>query len=138
VAAAVSEEAGCPIRIQLPDEPVDARGDRDALARLLGNLIDNARRHTPPDGQITLAAHAEGNVVVVRVEDSGEGIAPEHLPHVCDRFYRVDVARARSQGGTGLGLAICRSIAEAHGGTLTLDSALGRGTTVSVTLPRAG
>jgi signal transduction histidine kinase len=137
VSAAASEEDGCPIRVQLPDEPVDAQGDRDALARLLVNLIENARRHTPPDGEITLAAHADGDNVVVRVEDSGEGIAPEHLPHVCDRFYRVDVARTRSRGGTGLGLAICRSIAEAHGGTLTLDSVLGRGTIVSVTLPRA-
>ena len=71
----------------------------------------------------------------MRVRDSGAGIAPEHLPHVCERFYRVDAARARARGGTGLGLAICKSIVDAHGGTLEIESEVGRGTTVSVTLP---
>ncbi len=69
-------------------------------------------------------------------EDSGEGIAPEHLPHLTERFYRADTSRAREQGGTGLGLSICRSIAEAHGGSLLVESELGQGTTVCVTLPR--
>ena len=67
--------------------------------------------------------------------DNGIGIAPEHLPHLCERFYRVDSARSRPDGGTGLGLAICQSIAEAHGGTLEITSAVGKGTTITVALP---
>jgi signal transduction histidine kinase len=133
----VPDGMGCPIMFQLPEEPVEVLGDRDALDRLLSNLIANALRHTPRDGQITLAAHAETDSVVIRVEDTGEGIPPEHLPHICDRFYRVDEARTRSQGGTGLGLAICKSIAEAHGGTLSIESVPGYGTTVHVRIPRA-
>ena len=134
----VPTQAGCPIDIRLPQEPLDVLGDAHALARLLGNLVSNSLRHTPRDGQITLAARREVEHVVLCVEDTGEGIAPEHLPHVTDRFYRIDDARTRSAGGTGLGLAICRSIAEAHGGTLTVESVLGQGTTVCVTLPHAG
>ena len=75
--------------------------------------------------------------MIVRLADTGEGIPAEHLPHVCERFYRVDPARTRSRGGTGLGLTICQSIVEAHHGSLTLESALGIGTTVTVSLPRA-
>ena len=110
---------------------------RDALERLLANLIGNSLRHTSQDGRITLAAQRERDSVVLSVEDTGEGIAPEHLPHLCDRFYRVDDARTRSAGGTGLGLAICKSIADAHGGSLAIESVVGEGTTVRVTLPHA-
>jgi signal transduction histidine kinase len=75
--------------------------------------------------------------VVARVIDTGEGIAGEHLPHLGERFYRVDAARTRKQGGTGLGLAICQSIVEAHKGSLTIESEVGKGTTVTVRLPAA-
>jgi two-component system OmpR family sensor kinase len=71
----------------------------------------------------------------VTVSDTGEGIAPEHLPHLSERFYRVDARARRTDGGTGLGLSICKSIAEAHGGTFAIESEVGRGTTVRVTLP---
>jgi two-component system phosphate regulon sensor histidine kinase PhoR len=71
------------------------------------------------------------------VKDTGEGIAPEHLPHLGERFYRVDTARSRAQGGFGLGLAICKSILQEHGGTLAIESEPGRGTTVTVRLPRS-
>ena len=110
-------------------------GDSHHLLRLFSNLLENAVRHTPPTGRITVTAGAEGDSAVVRITDTGEGIPPEHLPHVCERFYRVDAARARRHGGTGLGLAICQSIAEAHHGSLAIESVVGLGTTVIVRLP---
>jgi signal transduction histidine kinase len=110
-------------------------GDAHHLLRLLTNLLENAVRHTPASGRITLSAEASGEDIIIRVRDTGEGIPAEHLPHVCERFYRVDTARTRRQGGTGLGLAICRSVAEAHQGSLTIDSGVGEGTTITVRLP---
>jgi len=110
-------------------------GEEDALTRLFANLLDNAARHTPENGSIRVRAGLLADEVVVEVEDSGSGIAPEHLPHVGERFYRVDTHRARAHGGTGLGLAICREIAAAHGGSLEIASTVGRGTTVTVRLP---
>jgi two-component system OmpR family sensor kinase len=124
------------LQVELPDRELSVRGSMESLARLLTNLIENAIRHTPAEGQIRLSACEAGEEVVITVADTGEGIPPEHLPHVCDRFYRVDAARSRAQGGAGLGLAIGQSIAQAHGGTLAIESEVGRGTTVRVTLPR--
>lgn len=112
-------------------------GDRNHLLRLFTNLLENAVRHTPAEGRVLLSAQREENTVHVRVTDTGAGIAPEHLPHVCERFYRVDNARARKHGGTGLGLAICQTIVDAHAGRLAIESELGRGTTVHVYLPFA-
>jgi signal transduction histidine kinase len=107
-------------------------GDRDLLFQLLLNLADNALRHTPAEGgTVTLAALPGG----FSVTDTGVGIAPEHLPHLTERFYRVDSSRARKDGGTGLGLAICDSLARAHGGSLEIQSREGQGTTVRVMLP---
>jgi signal transduction histidine kinase len=123
-----------PIRLAIEGEPT-LRGGEDELTRMVANLLDNALRHTPPDGTVTLGARREGASVVLTIVDTGSGIAPEHLAHVGERFYRADAARARADGGTGLGLAICRAIAEAHGGTLAIRSAPGNGTTVTVTLP---
>ena len=126
-----------PIQLDLPATPIFVRGHDDSLVRLFSNLLENAVRHTPPDGQIRVTAEHLGHQVVVAVADTGAGIAPEHLPHVTERFYRVEAARSRAQGGTGLGLSICRSIVEAHGGSLAIESAAGRGTTVQVTLQSA-
>lgn len=105
-------------------------GDAHLLHRLLLNLLDNALRHTPKEGTVTLTALPQG----FSVTDTGEGVSPEHLAHLGERFYRVDSARARTGGGTGLGLAISRAIAEAHGGALEIQSEVGHGTTVRVTL----
>jgi len=105
--------------------------DPELLFQLLLNLTDNALRHTPKEGTVTIQATPTG----LTVTDTGVGIAPEHLPRLTERFYRVDSARSRCDGGTGLGLAICKSIAEAHGGTLELQSTLGVGTTVTLMLP---
>ena len=102
-----------------------------------GDQLENAIRHTPPDGKITVSARQEGSEIVIKVEDTGAGIPPEHLPHVCERFYRVDTARARASGGTGLGLAICQSIVEAHHGHLEITSFPNMGTCVRVYLPAA-
>lgn len=117
------------------DETLSVRGDFDELTRLFSNLLDNAARHTPAEGEIVVTACRDGNSVVVTVADTGIGIAPEHLAHLGERFYRVDDARARTAGGTGLGLSICRGIVEAYGGTLTFASELGIGTAVTVVLP---
>lgn len=126
-----------PIRLDIPDSELSVTGSEDELVRLFANLLDNAARHTPPDGRITVSACRDQNTVVVTVADTGEGIAARHLPHLGERFYRVDEARARADGGTGLGLSICRGIAEAHGGALAFESTPGQGTTVRVTLPLA-
>jgi two-component system phosphate regulon sensor histidine kinase PhoR len=81
-----------------------------------------------------MSARVEARSVTVTVTDTGEGIAPEHLPHLGERFYRVDAARSAGTGGTGLGLAICRSITEAHGGRMTIESKVGEGTAVRIRL----
>ncbi len=126
-----------PVRMNLPAKPVFVLGHADSLVRLFSNLLENAARHTPGDGSITVSAERVGSQIVVEVADTGAGIAPEHLPHVTERFYRVEAARSRAHGGTGLGLSICRSIADLHGGSLEITSALGQGTTVRVLLQDA-
>ncbi|MGH8723094.1 MAG: sensor histidine kinase, partial [Burkholderiales bacterium] len=116
---------------------VEIAGDADRLHQLLMILLDNAIRHTPPGGRIrvAVAATADGQARLA-VRDEGEGIAPEHLPHLFERFYRADGARGRSSGGTGLGLAIARAICLAHGVELTVTSSPGRGATFVATLLR--
>jgi two-component system phosphate regulon sensor histidine kinase PhoR len=112
--------------------------DRSQILQLLDNLITNALRYGEPETPITVAAHAEGPMIHLSVTDQGEGIAPEHVKRVTERFYRVDTSRSRSLGGTGLGLSIVKHIVERHRGRLTIESELGRGTTVHVLLPVAG
>ncbi|HEX2280968.1 MAG TPA: HAMP domain-containing sensor histidine kinase, partial [Thermomicrobiales bacterium] len=115
---------------------VEVRGDSDRLHQLVMILLDNAIRHTPSGGRIRVAVAAtpDGQARLA-VRDEGEGIAPEHLAHVFERFYRADGARGRSSGGTGLGLAIARAICRAHGGEISVTSAPGQGATFLVTLP---
>ncbi len=125
------------ITLRTSDDPLTVRGNADELTRLFCNLIENAQRHTPSSGAIEITAERQGDKITASVRDNGAGIAPEHLPHLCERFYRVDSARSRPDGGTGLGLAICKSIADAHGGTLAFASEPGKGATVTVTLPAA-
>jgi len=122
---------------ELGNGTLKALGDRDSLVRLFMNLFTNAMRHTPESGTVAVTVKREGNSVKVIVSDNGEGIPPQHIPHITERFYRVDKARSRKMGGTGLGLAICKSIVESHHGLLDIESAVGKGTTVSVTLPSA-
>ncbi len=110
-------------------------GDLDYLIRLFLNLLDNAIKYTPIGGKVTLQANVKGAKVWVAVSDTGAGISPEHLPHLFERFYRVEADRSRSTGGAGLGLALAWEIVRAHGGTLSVQSQLGLGTTFTVHLP---
>ncbi|HVT13520.1 MAG TPA: ATP-binding protein [Fimbriimonadaceae bacterium] len=121
----------------LQDSPVTILGDCEHLRRVLANLIENALRYTPAGGTITVSVHSEGATARLQVRDTGEGVSAEHLPHLTERFYRADPSRARSDGGVGLGLAICKTIVEAHQGTLQIESTVGQGTTVSVRIPLA-
>jgi heavy metal sensor kinase len=134
-AEAVSRPDRPCIRLAAIDPALMAPGSGSELTRLFTNLLENAVRHTPPEGTVTVSAMADATSVTVTVADTGEGIAPDHLPHLGERFYRVDAARSGSTGGNGLGLAICQSITEAHGGRMTIESKVGEGTAVRISLP---
>lgn len=112
--------------------------DPARIRLLVRNLLANAVRYSPSDEPPRLAASVDEQGITVMVCDKGPGIAPEHLPHLTEPFYRADPARQRSTGGYGLGLYLCRLVAEAHGGRLTISSELGNGTTVRVELPHPG
>jgi signal transduction histidine kinase len=129
-------QESAPLTLHVDDETLSVMGNERELVRLFSNVLDNAVHHTPSDGTIQVSAQAEGENVVITVRDTGPGIPPEHLPHVGERFYRVDAARSRPDGGTGLGLSICKGIVHAHGGTLSIESTSGVGTTVHIRLPR--
>ena len=116
-----------------PNEPL--WGDEELLRRALNNLLENALRHTPAGATITLRVAAEPEGCAFTVADQGCGIAPEHLPHLFNRFYQVDHARTRPHGGSGLGLAIVQRIAQMHGGTVQLHSVVGQGTQVILRVP---
>jgi signal transduction histidine kinase len=109
-------------------------GDGERLREVLVTLVDNAIKYTPRGGRVDVTVGRAGRKARITVSDTGAGIGPESLPHLFDRFYRVDKARSRDDGGTGLGLAIAKEITEAHGGTISADSGLGKGTTVTVEL----
>jgi heavy metal sensor kinase len=113
-------------------------GNEDYVIRLLLNMLDNAIRYTPTGGQVTLSCRRINASIEIRIRDNGPGIAPEHLPRVFDRFYRLDRGRSRVQGGSGLGLAIAQSIAQLHGGQITVESVVGQGSTFIVRLPTSG
>lgn len=134
--AGVQRPGTASITVDVPSG-LTVHGNEDELTRLLTNLLDNAVRHTPTKGKVTISASVVDDVVRIIVADTGVGIDAAHLPHLGERFYRVDSARARTDGGTGLGLSICRNIAEAHGGRLVVASVVGQGTSVTVELPFA-
>jgi two-component system phosphate regulon sensor histidine kinase PhoR len=118
-------------------DQVEVLGDRDELLRVFENLIENALKYAASGKrvEITLAADSVRNEARVAVRDFGPGIAPEHLPRLTERFYRVDVADSRAQGGTGLGLALVKHILNRHGGRLTIESVSGQGATFTAVLP---
>jgi two-component system, OmpR family, sensor histidine kinase VicK len=113
-----------------------ALADADRIGQVLMNLLDNAIKFSSPGGEVVVSLEAgPAGIVQIRVQDEGMGIPAEALPRIGERFYRTDRARSRADGGSGLGLAIARALVEAHGGSLRVESELGKGTTVSFTLP---
>jgi two-component system OmpR family sensor kinase len=121
-----------------PSELPSITGDGDRLVQLFTNLLDNALKHTPAGGRVTVTASASEDQVLVSVADTGPGIPADQLARIFERFYQVDKSRARTQApGVGLGLAICKELAAAHGGRITAESVVGVGTKFSVTLPTA-
>jgi two-component system OmpR family sensor kinase len=137
-AGMLGESSGITVRSEIPAEPVLMSMDRHRIREMLLNLVTNAIKYTPAGGTVALGLTQEDGAVVLSVADTGIGIAPGDLPHIFERFWRADPARSRTgdRPGTGLGLAITKWIAEAHGGSITVQSRPGRGSLFTVRLPR--
>lgn len=138
VAASMEIEArkqGVTIHCDLPVEMPQVSGERDRLQQVVMNIVSNAVKYNQRGGSVTMRCDWQDGIVRLSVADTGLGIPKEDLPRIFERFYRVDKARSREKGGTGLGLAIAREIVEFHGGTITVDSQEGKGTTVVIALP---
>jgi two-component system phosphate regulon sensor histidine kinase PhoR len=133
----VADERGSPLVRDLAEDLPRIAGDSSQILQLLDNLVVNALRYGEPGTPVTVSARAEGPMVHLAVTDEGEGIAPEHIARVTERFYRIDTSRSRSLGGTGLGLSIVKHVVERHRGRLKIESKLGQGTTIHVLLPAA-
>lgn len=129
-----AETAGVALTVEPADDP-EMTVDPVRLRQLVGNLVANAIRHTPHGGSVHLRSRLDGDRLVLDVADTGTGIAPADLPQVFERFWRADSSRSRATGGSGLGLPIARQLAQAHGGTITVASHAGEGSTFTVTLP---
>ncbi len=129
---------GVSLKLDLTDQLPVAEIDSQRIGQVLNNLLDNAIRHTPNGGEIIVAAQEHNGYVEVSVSDNGEGIPAEDLPHIFERFYRVDKSRAKATGGNGLGLTIAKRLVEAHGGEITVQSEVGRGTSFTFTIPKHG
>ena len=132
-----ADERGSALLREVANDLPPVSADRSQLLQLLDNLTTNALRYGEPGTPVIVSALAEGPMVRLTVSDEGEGIAPEHIARVTERFYRVDTSRSRSLGGTGLGLSIVKHIVERHRGRLNIESELGKGTKVHVLLPVA-
>ena len=139
--APMAKEKGVVIRTALPPRPILVFGDRDELLRVIENLIGNAVKYGESGGAVVVVLESveaeQGCHAVLSVQDYGPGIAPEHLPRLTERFYRVDVAQSRDKGGTGLGLAIVKHIVNRHRGQLDIASEPGEGARFTVRLPEA-
>jgi signal transduction histidine kinase len=130
-----AQDAGITLRVTAAPKLPEVEVDPERMAQVLGNLLSNALRFTPTGGSITLSADTSADSVCLRVHDTGSGIAPNDLPHVFERFYRADPSRQQGNGSSGLGLAIAKGIVAAHGGSITVESTLGQGTTFTIGLP---
>ena len=135
-----AQERGVELGADVAEGLPPISGDRDRVEQVLINLVDNAIKYSNAGSRVRVTARRSpttdgARYVEIAVVDNGIGIAEKDLPRLTERFYRVDRARSRELGGTGLGLAIVKHIIQAHGGTLSIESALGRGTTVRITFP---
>ncbi|MCF3933916.1 ATP-binding protein [Acuticoccus sp. M5D2P5] len=137
----MASEYNVQLELALTEEPIKVRADSDELVQVVDNLIENAIKYGGDGGRVLISAAVEttpsGATAVISVQDFGRGIAPEHVPRLTERFYRVDVEESRARQGTGLGLAIVKHIVARHRGRLTVRSELGAGSTFAVRLPMA-
>ncbi|MBI5879397.1 MAG: HAMP domain-containing histidine kinase [Chloroflexi bacterium] len=131
----LANDAGVALTVDVPEHLGQVFANGDEMRIVIRNLLDNAVKYTPAGGQAWLSARATGDRVSIVVRDTGIGIAGEDLPHIFDRFFRADKARTRKAGGTGVGLSLVQAIVAAHGGSVTAESFLGQGTTLTVWLP---
>jgi heavy metal sensor kinase len=131
---ALAQDKGIKFAVDAHEELM-VSGDKVKLRQLFINILENAVRYTPTAGHISVSLVKQESNAVVSISDTGIGIPPEHLPHIFERFYRVDKARARTDGGVGLGLAIAKIIAESHKGTIGVESEVGKGTTFRISIP---
>lgn len=134
---ALAQDKDIELEVNVNEGTPNGRIDIDRMGQVLGNLVNNALRHTPQGGQILMTARPWNGGVEIQVRDSGPGIDPEDLPHVFERFYRGDKSRHRDGAGSGLGLAIAKSLTEAQGGTIRAESQLGHGTTILLQIPKS-
>ena len=130
----LAQKRGQEIHMQIADS-CEMFADPGKLAQVCYNIIETAIKYTPDGGRITVSLHRSGRDAVLEITDTGVGIPQEDLPHIFDRFYRVDKARSRDTGGTGLGLSIVKQIVRLHAGSVTVQSEKDRGTTFTVQLP---
>ncbi len=129
---------GISLKLDLPAELPPTNIDSQRISQVLHNLLDNAIRHTLTGGEITVSAENITRHIEIAVSDNGEGISSEDLPHIFERFYRVDKSRAKATGGNGLGLTIAKRLVEAHGGKMTVQSELGKGSRFAFSIPLNG
>jgi histidine kinase len=130
------EDKGVHLSTDLPDHLPALMGDEDRLIQVLVNVVGNALKYTPAGGRVDISARQQGRMLILTVKDTGIGISAEQLPHLFTRFYRVDTSRARASGGSGIGLTIAKSIVEAHGGKIWVESeGEGKGSTFFISMP---
>ena len=132
-----AEVAGHKLEAEIHEGDIEIMGERQNLSQLVDNLIDNAIKYTPDPGNVSVKLWQEGGTAILEVKDTGIGISPQFQQRVFERFYRVDKARSQSLGGTGLGLSIVKNITEKHGGSVSVNSQLGNGSTFTLRLPIA-
>ena len=131
----LADERHVALQFHLPEDLPEVRMGEDLLSQVLINLVENSLKYTPAGGRVDVRARVQDGKVQVEVTDTGVGIPMESLPRIFERFYRVDRARSRQMGGTGLGLAIVKHVVESHGGTVTVGSQVGRGSTFTFSVP---
>jgi signal transduction histidine kinase len=131
-----AEEKGLKFKVEIAEEPLVLVGIEDGLERVFMNLVSNAIKYTPAGGSVAVKAWGENDQIKVEVSDTGIGIPEEALPRIFDEFYRAKNAKAMEMEGTGLGLAIAKDVVEKHGGQISVESAVGEGSTFYVALPK--